>query len=139
MARLEHIKRRLDNWALWTERGSSGGLGYATRSILASDTWARGSYNGMLIPILEQEAEQTNQAVQSLKLPRPHLFATLECIYLRDLGIKGTAQRMQRAESTIKAQLEQADHAIAGWLQDRADALAKKRAADTAAAAAGGI
>ena len=128
MARLERIKRRLDNWAMWKERGASGGLGFATRSVLLSDTWSRGSYNGMVIPVMEQEAEETNQAVQSLKPARAHLYATLECIYLRDLGIKATAHRMQRSESTIKAQLEQADHAIAAWLEDRAQQLEKKRA-----------
>lgn len=132
MARLDRIKRRLDNWAMWKERGASGGLGFATRSVLLSDTWSRGSYNGMLIPVVEQEAEETDQAVQALKLTRSHLYVTLECIYLRDLGIKATAQRMQRAVSTISAQLEQADHAIAGWLDDRAREQDKKRSAAAA-------
>ena len=132
MARLERIKRRLENWAMWQERGVSGGLGFATRSVLLSETWSRGSYNGMVIPVIEQEAEETDQAVQSLKLTRPQLVATLECIYLRDLGVKATALRMQRAESTIKAQLEQADHAIAAWLEDRAQQQDKKRAATAA-------
>lgn len=135
MARLERIKRRLENWALWVERSQSSGLGFATRSILLTDAWSRGSYNGMMIPIIEQEAEATDEAVQALKLSRSHLYVTLECIYLRDLGIKGTAARMQRAESTIKAQLEQADHAIAAWLDDKAAELDKKRAAVAAAAA----
>ena len=134
MARIEHIKRRLENWAMWKERGASGGLGYATRSILISEAWSRGSYNGMMIPILEQEAELTDQAVQALLLPRPHLHETLLCIYLRDLGVKATAQRMGRAESTIKAQLEQADHAIAGWLEDRAIELERRKVAADAAA-----
>lgn len=129
MARLDRIKRRLENWAMWKERGASGGLGFATRSILLSETWSRGSYNGVLIPVMEQEAEATDQAVQSLKLSRSHLYETLDCIYLRDLGIKATAQRMQRAESTIKAQLEQADHAIAAWLEERAREQDQKRAA----------
>lgn len=132
MARLDHIKRRLDNWAMWKERGTSGGLGFATRSILLSETWSRGSYNGMIIPVMEAEAEETDKAVQALKLARPQLYVTIECIYLRDLGIKATAQRTQRAESTIKAQLGQADHAVAGWLNDRADELDKKRAAANA-------
>ena len=39
MARLERIKRRLENWAMWQERGVSGGLGFATRSVLLSETW----------------------------------------------------------------------------------------------------
>lgn len=127
MARLKHIQQRLDNWAIWTTRGASGGLGYATRSVLASEVWSRGSYNGVPIPVHEEEAAETDQAVLSLKLSRSHLFITLECIYLKDLGIKATAQRMQRAESTVKAQLEQADHAIAAWLDAKAEAAERKR------------
>lgn len=128
MARLKHIQRRLDNWAIWTMRGASGGLGYATRSVLASEVWSRGSYNGIPIPVFEDEAAETDQAVLALKFSKSHLFVTLECIYLKDMGIRATAQRMQRAESTIKAHLEQADHAIAAWLDARAEAAERKRA-----------
>lgn len=128
MARLERIKHRLNNWAMWKSREASGGLGYATRSVLLSDVWCRGSYNGMAIPVLEQDAEETNQAVESLRLTRSHLYVTLDCIYLKDLGIKATARRMMRAESTIKMQLEQADQAIAQWLEDRAIEREKQRA-----------
>lgn len=127
MARLERIKHRLNNWAMWKSREASGGLGYATRSVLLSDVWCRGSYNGMVIPVLEQDAEETNLAVESLKLTRSHLYVTLDCIYLKDLGIKATARRMLRAESTIKLQLEQADHAIAQWLEERATEREKQR------------
>ncbi len=35
---------------------------------------------------------------------------------------------MQRAESTIKAQLEQADHAIAAWLEAKAEERERQRA-----------
>ena len=134
MARLKRIQRRLENWAIWSSRGASGGRGYATRSVLASEVWSRGSYNHIAIPVEDEEAAQTDEAVRALKLGKGHLVVTLECIYLRDLGIKGTAARMQRAESTIKAQLEQADHAIAAWLDDKAAELDKKRAAVAAAA-----
>lgn len=120
MARLERIKHRLNNWAMWKARGASGGLGYATRSVLLSDVWCRGSYNGMMIPVMEQDAEETNQAIESLRLTRSHLYITLDCIYIKDLGIRATAKRMQRAESTVKLQLEQADAAIAQWLEDLA-------------------
>lgn len=126
MARIDRIKQRLNNWAMWRERGASGGLGFATRSVLLSDAWSRGSYNGMVIPVMEQEAEETDQAVQALKPARAHLVAMLECVYLRDLGIKATALRLQRAESTIKAQLERADHAIAAWLSDKAESRERR-------------
>lgn len=128
MARLEHIKRRLDNWALWKARMNDSGLGFHSRSILAVDVWMRGSYNGASIPHFEEDAQQIDEAVNALKLGKGHLFVTLDCIYLKDLGVKQTALRMQRAESTIKAQLEQADHAIAAWLDAKAEERERKRA-----------
>ena len=128
MARLKRIQQRLDNWAIWLSRGSSGGLGYATRSILVSEVWSRGSYNGMPIPVFDDEAMQTHRAVQALQLTKSHLYITLECIYLKDLGVKATAQRMRRAESTIKSHLEQADHAIAAWLDEQVQEKERKRA-----------
>lgn len=129
MARLEHIKRKLDNWALWKARQNDAGLGWHARSVLAVDVWNRGSYNGAIIPHFEQEAELTNQAVESLKLGKGHLYVTLDCIYIKDLGVKQAARRMLRAESTIKAQLEQADHAIDSWLSAWAEEQERKRVA----------
>ncbi|MBY0455246.1 MAG: hypothetical protein K2Q11_10260 [Burkholderiaceae bacterium] len=133
MARIEHIKRRLENWAMWKARGDGGGLGYATRSVLLSDTWSRGSYNGMVIPVLEADAQEIDAAVQSLRLSQHHLFLVLGCIYLRDLGIKETARQMQRAESTVKANLEHADHAIDRWVVERMERLDRCRAQAQAA------
>lgn len=129
MARLKHIQRRLDNWALWKARMNDSGLGYHARNILAVDVWGRGSYNGAIIPHFEQEAEETNEAVESLKLGKGHLFVTLDCIYIKDLGVMQTARRMQRGESTIKAQLEQADRAISEYLEAKAVEAEKRRVA----------
>ena len=117
MARIEHIKQRLDNWALWRARMQSGGLGYHAVNILACDVWSRGSYNGSRIPHIDADAEKTEQAVQSLKLSRSHLHETLDCIYLRELGVAETARRMRRSPSTIHAQLGEADRAIDAWLR----------------------
>lgn len=55
MARLEHIKRRLDNWALWKARMNDGGQGWRDRNPLAvwaEDVWSRTSYHGASIPTL---------------------------------------------------------------------------------------
>ncbi|MFN7043121.1 MAG: hypothetical protein ACK4OH_18705, partial [Acidovorax temperans] len=103
MARIKHIQRRLENWAIWSSRGAGGGRGFATKSVLASEVWSRGSYNNVPIPVFEEEAAETDKAVSALKLGKGHLFVTIDCIYLKDLGVRATAQRMQRAESTIKA------------------------------------
>jgi hypothetical protein len=37
MARIEWVRQRLENWALWHERGRGGGLGYATQSVLLAE------------------------------------------------------------------------------------------------------
>lgn len=129
MARIKHIQRRLENWAIWSSRGAGGGRGFATRSVLASEVWSRGSYNNVPIPVFEEEAAETDKAVSALKLGKGHLFVTIDCIYLKDLGVRATAQHMQRAESTIKAQLEQADHFIDAWLQAKAEEAERKRVA----------
>jgi len=129
MARLERIRMRLEEWAIWKTRDEAGARGYATSSVLNSLTtvWSRGSYNGMLIPVFEERSAETDLAVESLKLSKSHLYETLRCIYLLELGIPMTAQRMRRAQSTVKAQLEQADHAIDQWLQERATEAEKRR------------
>lgn len=119
MARIEHIRQRLENWALWHARLNSSGLGYHSVNVLACDVWTRGSYGGTVIPHIDADAELIHQAVQALKLTRSHLYETLDCIYLRDLGVSGTARHMGRARSTIHAQLDEADRAIDAWLSAR--------------------
>ena len=134
MARIERIKQRLDNWALWKLRLNSSGLGFHSRNILAIDVFSRGSYNGVAIPHFEEEGKETDEAIESMRDGKQHLHDTLHHIYIMDLGIKQTARRVGKAESTIKAQLESADHYIDQWLQDkaaerdraRAQALAKR-------------
>ena len=82
MARIKHIQRRLENWAIWSSRGAGGGRGFATKSVLASEVWSRGSYNNVPIPVFEEEAAETDKAVSALKLGKGHLFVTIDCIYL---------------------------------------------------------
>lgn len=132
MARLDRIKRRLENWAMWKAKGASGGVGFATRSVLLSDTWSRGSYNGMSIPVFDQDAELTNAAIESFRLTRSHLHLTLQCMYIKDLGVKGTAEKMHCAVSTVHANLAHADAAIDAWLDARQQDLERKRVASEA-------
>ena len=51
VARIEWVKQRLDNWALWKDRESHGGLGFATRSVLLSDAVDR--YRETPLPVDE--------------------------------------------------------------------------------------
>lgn len=127
MARIEWIKLRLNNWALWRAREAGGGLGFATRSVLLAEP--TGGYRESKIPIDDTDAALTNQAVESLKPARQQLYDTLQCIYLQDTGVKGAALRLGKAESTIKAQLDQADHALSAWFGERAEK--KKRSLST--------
>ncbi|WP_367847020.1 hypothetical protein [Rhodoferax sp. WC2427] len=120
MARIEWVKQKLVNWALWKARNEGGGLGFATRSVLlaeASDT----RYAGNIIPVLEIDGEQTNVAVESLKLTRPRLYQTLQLIYIENTGIKGAARAQGIAVSTVSALLEAADHALSAWFGDKAE------------------
>ena len=131
MARLEHIKRRLDNWALWKARMNDGGQGWRDRNPLAvwaEDVWSRTSYHGASIPHFDEDADQTDRAVQALKLGKGHLHVTLEWIYLRDLGVNETARRMGKAPSTVHAHLKQADRWIDAWLTAEREAKDKARA-----------
>ncbi|MDP3650512.1 MAG: hypothetical protein Q8R67_02405 [Rhodoferax sp.] len=126
MARIDYIKYRLDNWALWKVRESSGGLGYATQSVFLSEPVD--GHKELMGTIEETDAVLTNQAVESLRPARQHLYSTLQLIYIDGIGIKATAQRMGRAESTIKANLDAADHALSVWFSERTEmAKAKDR------------
>lgn len=125
MARIDYIKHRLDNWALWKVRESTGGLGYARCSVLLNEPVD--GHRELMGTIEETDAELTNQAVESLRAGRQHLYMTLQLIYIEGIGIKMTARRMSRAESTVKANLDAADHALSIWFSDWAES--KKMAA----------
>ena len=118
MARIEWVQLRLNNWALWADREGAGGLGFKSQSSFLNEA-TTDRYRESAIPVDDIDASVTNSAVESLRVGRPHLYLTLQYIYPRGLGIKETARRMGRAESTIKAQLDDADHALAKWFIDR--------------------
>lgn len=117
MARVEWVRQRLENWALWHERGRDGGLGYATRSVLLAEP-VDGSREAW-VPVDEIEASITDEGVESLKAGHDHLHRTLHLYYLAGIGIKETARAMQRAESTIQAQLGRADQLLAEFFAER--------------------
>ncbi|WOI43771.1 hypothetical protein [Acidovorax sp. BLS4] len=124
MARISWVVKRLENWALWASRGGAGSGGYAKQSVLAdwvSDVWERGSYNSVAIPAFEEEAAETDRAITSFKETRPHLVRALLAVYIQELGVQEAARRDGCAASTMHARLDQADMAIAMWLNDRAD------------------
>lgn len=128
MARIEWVKQRLDNWALWKEREQRGGLGFYTSS---SFTWTMvdtSGYRELMSTVDDLEAQETDNAVQALLADHPQLHRTLVLIYLEDTGIRNAALKMAKAESTIKANLDKADHTIAAWLRLRAQAKEEAQA-----------
>ena len=128
MARIEWVRARLENWARWCAQQENSGLGYPTQCAFAR--WGgKGSRSEVALPILSLEAAETDQAVKSLQLTQSHLYQMLTLLYARGLPRHLVAIRMCRAESTIKRQLEDADHAIARWLQDRKSMADMRRAA----------
>ena len=120
MARIEWIKFRLVAWGVWKVRREDSGLGFPRANILLSmGGGGAGGYRETVVPINEIEAAETDRAVESLRLVKSHLYLTLQLIYVRNTGIKLAAHRMQRAESTIKANLDQADAELATWFDTR--------------------
>lgn len=120
MARVEWVRLRLENWALWRTRRDSGGSGWYGCSVFMTE-YTGDRYRESRIPVDDVDAELTDQAVNSLLADRSHLHRTLVLYYVRGVGIRGAALAMGRAESTIKAHLEQADQALAEWFRDRAE------------------
>lgn len=120
MARIEWVKYRLENWALWKERESRGSLGYYTQSAFLKE-FAEDRYRESIIPIDDVDASITNEAVESLRATRAHLYQTLHAIYCRGIGIREAARRAGVVESTIKARIDEADRALSQWFGERAE------------------
>lgn len=119
MARIEWVKLRLNNWALWRARDMSGGSGWASQSSFLFER--SGGYRESTVPVDDVDASVTNEAVEALKPDKVHLYDTLQCIYPHGMGIAATARRLCVAESTIKARLDQADQVLRLWFSDRAE------------------
>lgn len=127
MARIDWVRQKLENWARWCAQRDDGGTGYPSQTAFAR-LGGKGSRSEAVIPILSIEAEQTDQAVRSLRLSQSHLYLVLTWHYAQNMTIQRVALRMGKAESTIKRNLEDADHALARWFNDR-KAAAEARAA----------
>lgn len=126
MARIEYIKHRLDNWALWKEREGSGGLGYARTSILLFEPVDRSREIDIRGTIDDIDATLTNSAVESLRPARQHLYNRIYLIYISGVGVREAARRECCAESTIKASLDQADNALASWFNAHEESKQRK-------------
>jgi hypothetical protein len=120
MARIEYIKFRLNNWALWKARENAGGLGFARRSVMFAEP--SGGYRESVVPVDDVDASVTNDAVESLKGAHRHLYEVLQTFYVSaDAGsVRGVAARLGKGASTVSTNLDQADLALSIWFRQRA-------------------
>jgi hypothetical protein len=125
MARIQWVAQRLENWALWKDREASGSIGYASRSSFLRDPGG-GGYRDAQIPVFDENASITDQAVQSLKADRPAHHETLQLYYIGGpkqpkLTALDVARKHGVSERTVHTRLEECDRAIARWLDERAE------------------
>jgi hypothetical protein len=125
--RIEWVKYRLENWALWKAREGSGGLGFSsTTSFLHEVDTSR--YRESHIPVDEVDAAVTDQAVESLKPGREALYQTVHAMYIAGCGVRELSRQCSVTEAAIRARLDQADRLLANWFADRQQKQATLRA-----------
>ncbi|MBO9647376.1 MAG: hypothetical protein J7605_02615 [Variovorax sp.] len=117
MSRLQWVDARLQNWARWRSQMAGNGLGFASQASFLNDQ--PGSDREVRIPVDEIEASVTQEAVESLKVARPHIYAVLYCMYPFGLGVTGTCRRLECARSNVYALLEVGDRLLATWFTER--------------------
>ena len=127
MARIEWVRHRLEEWGRWSQQSESGALGYPSQSAFARMGPSSGR-NEANVPVISIQASETDDAVKSLQLSQSHLHKVLVLTYAKGLPRHLVARHMARAESTISANLEAADRAVARWLDDR---RAEKKSSST--------
>jgi DNA-directed RNA polymerase specialized sigma24 family protein len=118
MARLDWVRSRLENWSRWCQQQDSGGLGYPSMCAFAR-LGGRSGRSEASIPIINIDASEIDQAVKSLQGRQSHLYLVLTLHYAQGLPRHLVAKRMGRTERTVRQNLEDADHAIARWLEDK--------------------
>lgn len=126
MARIEYIRHRLENWARWCAQQDGHGLGYPKQAAFAR-LGGKGSRAEAIIPISSVDASETHEAVNSLQFKRSDLYLVLTLIYAQNLPRHLVARRMDVTERTVGQKLEDADHAIARWLEDRQEARRRRQ------------
>lgn len=132
MARLNHIRTRLENWAKWRARREAMAIGYPRQAAFLR-VQVDGGRGRADTSASEADAQEIDLAVDAMKLAhgKSHLAEAIYAVYLGDHGggVKQAAIIMRCAVSTLHGYLADADHAIERWLQDRAEVRDRKRAA----------
>lgn len=118
MARLDHIKKRLEAWARWALAGTSGGLGFPRAAAFTRLT-PRSLSPSSFTP--DDEAMQTEHAVAALLPHHIDLWHTLQCYYVKQYDIARCAKALCVAESSVKARLCRADGVLEAWFIAQAE------------------
>jgi hypothetical protein len=126
VARIEWVRQRLENWARWCASQDNQALGYPSQSAFAR-LGGRGRRAEASIPVLSIEAAETDRGVQAMRYTHPHLHQVLTLTYAKALPRDQVARRLARAESTVKANLEQADQVLASWFRQQEQAREARR------------
>lgn len=120
MARIDWVKNKLENWALWAARERGGGLGFATQSVILRGDLVDESRQAR-IPVDEVEASVTDQAVSSLAAAHRAQQDTLVAYYIDGRSAVGIAQIFSISESTVHSRLASADRLLAAWFSARSE------------------
>lgn len=115
------IERRLIRWADWCVRRDDGGLGYPRE---CAYTRLRGRSNLLSAPGVDDEAWQTEKAVQSLaEIPRMVIIET----YMRGGTVGMKCKRLGISDKTLAKYLDQAHaHVSAHILKNSVDISVRK-------------
>lgn len=120
MARIDWVKNKLENWALWAARSEAGGLGFASQSVILRGD-AVDEQREARLPVDEIEAGITDQAVSSLVALHKDLHETVVRYHINGLSVVGLARELQVGESTVHARLGSADRLLAAWFSARSE------------------
>lgn len=123
------IERRLINWADWLAGLRSRGLGFATANMEAERVDGEGYDAPSRNPVIDDEAEITDQAVRALTLD---LQKTVVLVYTGHGLIKRIAAQLGIAEATVHARVWSAHHRIKVWLSERHAAQQRQQERDAA-------
>lgn len=131
MARIDHIKRRLENWSRWSLAKSAGALGFSSASPLTRIGIPRSSMHFNVSTDSDSECMETERAVLSLRTTQIDLWKTLNLYYIKGYDIARCASIERISVSSISARLGRADSAIEAWLsaQKEVEIKAKKNKA----------